>query len=146
MAKMLKIGELAARSGLSRDTLRFYEREAVLPQPARTQAGYRLYSPEVVERLDFIKHARALGFSLGEIRDLLDGYQNPEECQRMKRHLEQKIAELDRKMREMQALQDILSRYLKTCQEALRDGRTAEPCPVVLDMLQSPARGTPLRG
>ena len=146
MAKMLKIGELAARSGLSRDTLRFYEREAMLPRPTRTQAGYRLYSLEVVARLDFIKRAQALGFSLTEIRDLLKGYKNPEECQRMKRLLEQKIAELDQKIRETQALHGILNRYLQTCQEALKDGRADEPCPVVLDMLQSPAREAPFTG
>jgi DNA-binding transcriptional MerR regulator len=69
----LKIGELASRSGVSRDTIRFYEREALLPKPARTPAGYRLYRPEVLGHLAFIKQAQALGFSLAEIREVLGG-------------------------------------------------------------------------
>ena len=146
MVTMLKIGELATRSGLSRDTLRFYERQAVLPKPARTQAGYRLYGPEVVERLHFIKRAQALGFSLTEIKNLLDGFQDPEECAQVKRFLEQKLAELDRKMREMQALRDLMSRYLAECQQALENDRAAEPCPVLLDLIREPAKETPLQG
>ena len=80
---MLKIGELASQSGLSRDTIRFYEREAFLPDPERTRAGYRLYSPDVVARLSFIKQAQALGFSLTEIRGVLDGYHDASECRQV---------------------------------------------------------------
>ncbi|MEE9148466.1 MAG: heavy metal-responsive transcriptional regulator [Candidatus Tectomicrobia bacterium] len=146
MAKLFKIGELATRSGLSRDTIRFYEREAVLPKPARTQTGYRLYQPEMVERLHFIKRAQALGLSLTEIKSLLDGYQDPEECTRVKHLLEQKIVQLAQKMREIQALHDLLRQYLEACQQALKHGRATEPCPVLLDMLQGPASQKPLQG
>jgi MerR family Zn(II)-responsive transcriptional regulator of zntA len=128
---LLKIGTLASRSGLSRDTIRFYEREALLPQAPRNNAGYRLYSTEVLERLHFIKQAQALGFSLAAIRDLLHGYQDSEECQRVRQLLAQKIAELDQRMRDMQALRDTLSRYHAECQKALRDGQASEACPVL---------------
>jgi len=138
MPKMLKIGQLASKSGLSRDTIRFYEREAVLPRPSRTQTGYRLYGPEAVERLRFIKRAQALGFSLTEVRHLLDGYQDPEECAQVQQLLEQKIAQIEQKMRDIQALRDILRRYLAECQQALQDGRAAEACPV-LQIIQRPA-------
>jgi MerR family Zn(II)-responsive transcriptional regulator of zntA len=136
MAKLLKIGELASKSGVSRDTLRFYEREALLPKASRTPAGYRLYVPETVERLRFIKRAQALGFSLTEIRHLLDGYQDPEECSQVKHLLEQKIAVLDQKMREIQALRDVLGRYLEACQQALSTGQATGTCPVLLDLLR----------
>jgi len=138
MTQRLKIGELASTSGLSRDTIRFYEREAVLPQPVRTPAGYRLYGPEAVERLRFIKRAQALGFSLTEIRAVLGGYQDLEECRQVQRLLEQKIAQLDRKMRDMQTLRAVLHRYLAACQHALQDRQAFTGCPV-LPILQDAA-------
>ena len=131
VSKMLKIGALASKAGLSRDAIRFYEREALLPQAPRTPAGYRLYSAEALARLHFIKHAQALGLSLTEIRQLLGGYQDPEECHRVKHLLEEKIAALDQQMRSMQALRELLSRYLGSCQEALRDGEAGGTCPVL---------------
>ncbi len=134
MAQMLKIGELASRSGLSRYTIRFYEREAMLPTPARTPAGYRLYSPDILERLDFIKRTRALGFSLTEIRKVLGNYADPEECRRVKPLLEQKITELDQKIREAQALHDTLSHYLGACRKAFKKGGPMRLGPAVLDM------------
>jgi len=136
--RLLTIGALASRAGLSRDTIRFYEREAVLPQPARTPAGYRLYGPETVERLRFIKRAQALGFSLPEIREVLGGYQDREECRRVQRLLEQKIAQLNQKMRDMQTLREVLHRYLTACQQALQDRQAFAVCPV-LPMLQEAA-------
>ena len=130
-SKPLKIGALASRSGLSRDTIRFYEREALLPQAPRNNAGYRLYSAAVLERLHFIKQAQALGFSLAAIRDLLHGYQDPEACHRVRQLLAQKIAELDQRMRDMQVLRDTLSKYHAECQKALRGGQASEACPVL---------------
>ena len=140
MPKMLKIGELASKSGLSRDAIRFYEREALLPKAPRTSAGYRLYSSEALERLHFIKQAQALGFSLAEIRGLLGGYQDAEECRQVKQLLEQKIADLNQRMRAIQSLRATLSRYLAECGEALKNGRASEGCPVLLDIAQRPTK------
>jgi DNA-binding transcriptional MerR regulator len=136
MSTMLKIGELASKSGLSRDTIRFYEREALLPQPQRTPAGYRLYNPDVVARLLFIKQAQALGFSLTEIRDLLSGCHDASECRQVALLISQKIAELDQKVREIQTLRSTLSTYLTECTDALADGRAQEGCPVLCDIAQ----------
>lgn len=138
MSTMLKIGELASKSGLSRDTIRFYEREALLPQPQRTPAGYRLYDPDVIARLLFIKQAQALGFSLTEIRDLLDGYHDESECRHVASLIGQKIAELDQKVREIQMLRTTLSTYLTECTAALATGRAQEGCPVLCDIAQQP--------
>ena len=138
MAALLKIGELASRSGLSRDTLRFYERETLLPKPKRTQAGYRLYRPEILDHLAFIKRAQALGFSLAEIRDLLGGCHDTEECHRVELLLEQKIREQDQKLREIQVLRTILSTYLAACKDALTSGRAQAGCPVLSDIAGQP--------
>lgn len=66
-----QIGEVAARSGLTPDTLRYYERLGLLSPAGRTSGGFRVYSQQTLERLRFIKQAQALGFTLREIRDLV---------------------------------------------------------------------------
>jgi MerR family transcriptional regulator, copper efflux regulator len=65
------IGDLAAATGVSAKAIRFYEQAALLPAPPRTSAGYRDYPPGAVDRLAFIRHAQAAGFTLAEIRDIL---------------------------------------------------------------------------
>jgi len=65
------IGELAERTGVSRDAIRYYETTGVLPEAERTQSGYRLYGPDDVERIEFIAQAQALGLTLEEIGDVL---------------------------------------------------------------------------
>lgn len=139
MTTMLKIGELAAKSGLSRDTIRFYERERLLPEPQRTPTRYRVYSPDVVERLRFIKQAQALGFTLAEIRTLLDDYHDASECRHIAALLGQKIAELEQRLHTMHTLRALLRRYLCVCEQALADGRAHEGCPVLCDLGQQTA-------
>lgn len=73
----LKIGELARQTGSSVATLRFYEKEGLLPPPQRTEGNYRLYEGSAVQRVNFILHCRLLGFSLDEIRTLLSFRDNP---------------------------------------------------------------------
>jgi DNA-binding transcriptional MerR regulator len=68
----MKIGELARCTGTTAKTIRFYEQAGVLPAPARTQAGYRDYGPEFVDRLEFIRRAQAAGLSLREVRQVMD--------------------------------------------------------------------------
>ena len=66
-----RIGELAAQSGLTPDTLRFYERLSLFPKPSRSRGGFRLYTADTFDRLQFIKRAQVLGFTLDEIRELV---------------------------------------------------------------------------
>jgi MerR family mercuric resistance operon transcriptional regulator len=73
----LTIGRLADEAGVSIDTVRFYERRGLLPEPARTAGGYRAYSADDTWRLRFILRAKELGFTLREIGDLLDGGADP---------------------------------------------------------------------
>ncbi len=71
MSGGLAIGALSARTGCKVETIRFYEREGLLPAPARSSGGYRLYSQDHLKRLTFIRRARGLGFSIDEVRKLL---------------------------------------------------------------------------
>ena len=67
----IAIGRLAKRTGTNIETIRYYERVGLVPAPARSQGGYRLYGTEHLKRLNFVRRARALGFSIGEVRTLL---------------------------------------------------------------------------
>lgn len=69
---MLKVGEVAEQAGVHVQTLHFYERSGLLPKPKRSAANYRLYSSDLVRRVQFIKKAQTFGFTLEEIRDILD--------------------------------------------------------------------------
>lgn len=100
--RMLKIGELSRQTGIGIETLRFYEKSGLLDKPARTYSGYRMYSGDVLDRLKFIKQAQVLGFSLDEIRKLIDdarGGHSP--CEEVREIVRVRLEELDQRMREM---------------------------------------------
>jgi DNA-binding transcriptional MerR regulator len=87
------MGEVAVRAGVTVDTVRFYERERLLPSTGRTQGGFRLFQPETVDRIRFIKQAQNLGFALEEIRAMLraDG---SAECHHVHDLMKAKLAEV----------------------------------------------------
>jgi DNA-binding transcriptional MerR regulator len=123
-----RIGALAAVAGVSVDTLRFYEREGLLPGAVRTAGGFRLYPPEAAERLQFIRQAQHIGLSLREIRQLLD----PEDgrCCAVRDLIAERLADVDRRLRDLTAFRDTLQAALERCESTL--GRsTAAACPVV---------------
>ena len=144
--EIYQIGELAARSGVTPDTLRYYERLGLLPKTPRTSGGYRVYTAEALERLRFIKQAQSVGLTLHEIRDLL-GYQTSGglmRCRQVHDMLRAKLAELQARLVELQEFQRTLSRYLQDCERTLNGARAretrAEPdCPV-LDTLSTTKR------
>ena len=99
---MLKIGEVSKRSGVGVEALRFYEKSGLLDRPSRTYAGYRVYGEEVIERLAFIKRAQALGFSLEEVRRIIDDARKGESpCEEVREIVRRRMAELDERLREM---------------------------------------------
>ena len=139
MRNELTIGELASAVGVSRDTVRYYERLKLLPRPDRTQAGYRLYTEEDVERVRFIKQAQSLGLSLDEIKGLLpERGAGLSECRRVRDLLSTKLRELDEKLAEMQTFRKTLATYLDECEEALA-GNRGDCCPVLSEITR-PAR------
>src|SRR5215207_10241072 len=93
----LRIGEVAARAGVSIDTVRYYEKRRLLPRAPRTEGGFRLFAPETVERVQFIKQAQDIGLSLEEIRQLL-ATGGADECRRMRDLLRAKLEEIDERM------------------------------------------------
>jgi len=128
MLSGLTIGGLAERCGVSRDTLRFYERERLLSPPRRSGSGYRLYEEAHVARVRFIRRAQATGLTLDDIRELLRVQKlgTPETCRRVAARLRERVEVLDRKIAELRAFRRELAQALAQCEEG------AESCPVVL--------------
>jgi DNA-binding transcriptional MerR regulator len=127
-----QIGELAARSGLTPDTLRYYERRGLLPPPQRTSGGFRIYAPSALGRLRFIKQAQTLGLSLQEIRTLVSYADRGgvKRCQRVHDLLQRKIADLDTRLAELQEFRRTLQGYFEECERTLAKG-DREECPVI---------------
>jgi len=127
----LRIGELATRCGISRDTIRFYEREGLLPRPRRTPSHYRVYGDEDEARLRFVRHAQATGLTLDDIRELLrhEQLRSPGECRRVAALLRERIEAIDRRLAELNAFRRRLAESLERCEKA-----EGEACPVVLDL------------
>lgn len=105
----LRVSDLAAKVGVTPDSIRFYEREGLLSPPQRTSSGYRQFDEDAVLRVRFIKGAQALGLKLAEIRELLD-IQNRGACPcgHTRQLVERRIGELDQEIRELQALRSEL--------------------------------------
>ena len=99
---VLKIGQLARQAGVTRKAIRFYEAKRVLPRPARGANGYRVYGRDALETLTFVKQATGLGLRLAEIREIIairQGGRPP--CVHVRRVLQDKARELDRKLRDL---------------------------------------------
>lgn len=106
----MRIGELAATSGTTTKTLRFYEQAGLLHAPERTSAGYRDYRPEVLQRLDFIRRSRSAGLTLAQIRDVLDVRDaGNAPCHHVQQLLASRLNDLDRQIAELQALRDAVA-------------------------------------
>ena len=128
----LRIGEIARRAGVTIDTVRYYERRRLLTRAPRTNGGFRLFAPEAIKRILFIKQAQEMGFSLDEIRDLLANGGGRAECQRVHDLLQSKLAELDERMNRMKSFRRTLSRHLTACEEELLAHGAEASCPVVV--------------
>ena len=99
----LKIGEIARESGVGVEALRFYESRGLIEPAARTEAGYRLYDGSVFSRLNFIKKAQSIGFTLDEIAQIIaDSRHGHSPCADVRRLAAQKLAELEDRIRELQ--------------------------------------------
>lgn len=131
--KPLSIGEVARLTGVGVETVRFYEREDLIAEPIRRDSGYRQYPHEVVPRIKFIKRARELGFSLGEIRELFSLRVDPNTtCSEVRERVEKKIAEIDEKISDLEKMQRALGRLKRACDS---NSPTSTECPF-LDSLE----------
>src|SRR5260370_11400152 len=121
-AKVMQIGIVAKKIGLSVDAIRFYERNALLPRPPRTQGGFRLYAQSDVATLAFIRRVQGLGFKLSEIRGLLNLRGNRlQPCAPVRRRLEEKLSDVQRKLADLQKLDHELRLALRSCTRELRN-------------------------
>ena len=126
--KGFTIGTLANRTKLNIETIRFYERKKLLPQPARTPTGYRQYSEEDISRLHFIRLAKRHGFSLKEIRELLDLHIDPySTCEDVRKKAGEKIKIVSDKIRELKQIKRALSTLVASCHGVGPEG----DCPIL---------------
>ncbi len=127
-ADALTIGEVAERAGVNTETLRFYERKGILPEPPRSASNYRLYPGEAVRRVRFIKHAQEIGFSLREIGELLSLRAMPRaRCGTVLKRAEEKVADIDEKIRRLKVVREALVRLKKEC----RGNAPISKCPIL---------------
>jgi Cu(I)-responsive transcriptional regulator len=131
----LSIGELAKRTLTKVETIRYYERIGLLAEPARTEGNYRSYDDEQLGRLSFIRRARDLGFSIDQVRELLDlADQRDRSCEAVDVIARQHLAEVERKIADLTALRDELSDVLGRC----RRGTVAD-CRIIETLAPHPA-------
>lgn len=112
----LKIGEVAERGGVNLQTIRYYEREKLLPEPPRLPSGYRMYPEQTVRRVRFIKRGQEIGFTLSEIRELLairiDGDRESSEVRAL---AQAKISDIEEKIQTLQRMKEALGRITERC-------------------------------
>jgi Hg(II)-responsive transcriptional regulator len=137
----MRIGELARRAGVGVETVRFYEREGLLPEPPRRDSGYREYPAESLVRLRFIRHAKELGFSLPETQELLSLRYSEAPCGDVQQRIEGKIEDVRQKIRSLKRIEAMLEELAASC--VARSG-TSE-CPV-LEVLERPDEEPELAG
>ncbi len=126
--KAMTIGQLASLSGVGVETIRFYERVGLLEQPARPGFGYRHYQPEVISRLNFIKTAKDLGFTLKEIKELLALRVTKDTvCPEVRQQAEVKLEAIEQKIMDLDNLKRALSDLVVACTE----NRLTTQCPII---------------
>ncbi|WCK52982.1 Hg(II)-responsive transcriptional regulator [Aneurinibacillus sp. Ricciae_BoGa-3] len=123
-----RIGQLAKKSRVNKETIRYYERIGIIPEPARTDSGYRMYSEQAVDRLHFIKGTQELGFTLNEIDKLLGVLENDEaKCSDMKDFAIQKLEHIHRKIQDLKRVEKMLISLKQTCSK----NKDIYECPII---------------
>lgn len=124
----LSTGELAERCDVNVQTLRYYERRGILPEPPRTESGYRRYPPSAAARVRFVKRAQRLGFSLARIEELLDLRVRPDPaCDEARARAVALREEIDGKLAELERMRRTLDELIAACET----GPEAGECPIL---------------
>ncbi|MBN9091359.1 MAG: helix-turn-helix domain-containing protein [Reyranella sp.] len=135
MPAAFQIGTLSRRTGVNIETIRYYERSGLLPNPARTAAGYRAYGPADAERLQFIRRARDLGFSVEEVRRLLGlADQKSRSCRAVHALAREHLTEVRAKIVDLRRMEKVLAGMVAECAQG-----TMPECPL-LETLAEPRR------
>ncbi len=128
---VLKIGEVAKRSDVAIETVRYYERQGLLAEPDRRPSGYRQYDDSVVSRLLFIRRIKDLGFTLAEIKELLGlWFDSKTRCEHVRQRAEQKIDDIEGKIRSLQKMKRSLKRVIGQCENR----NAIDECPLWLGL------------
>ncbi len=124
----LTVSEVAKQAGVNLQTIRYYERQGLLPKPPRSASNYRLYSVDAVRRVRFVKRAQGLGFTLKEIKELLSLRATPRtQCADVRKRAEVKVRDIDGRVRTLRAMRRALSKLVGECSGK---GSVAE-CPIL---------------
>jgi DNA-binding transcriptional MerR regulator len=146
-SRKYRIGEVAERTGVSVETLRYYEKRRLLRPPARTQGGYRVYSDAIVDQVKFIKQAQSLGLTLDDIQQLAAGRQRTNHvpsCRRVRDLLTRRIEDIDARIKELREFRKTLHDHLSACDRALASA-AEPPCPTI-EALEEPSAGARAEG
>jgi MerR family copper efflux transcriptional regulator len=134
----MQIGEVAKNAGVSVQTVRFYERQRLLPDPGRKESGYRLYGEAELKRLLFIRQAKTLGFSLDEIRDILQMRSRGQcPCGSVLRLAEQHLETIDHQLRQLSRFRDELRGAIKHWKRLGRQQLSADAFCVLIENTMS---------
>ena len=126
--KSMTIGKVARSSGVSIDTVRYYERQGLIPAPPRKESGYRIYTEETIRRILFIKNAQELGFSLKEISELLAlRVESRRSCNEVMGITQQKIDEVSGKIKSLEGIKSVLEKLKGQCKAR----ELTSPCPIL---------------
>ncbi len=126
--KPLTIGQLARSAGVGVETIRFYERKGLVEEPPRRASGYRQYDLEAVRRIRFIRHAKELGFTLREIKELLDLRVGPDcRCGEVLKLAQVRMADIEQRISDLRKMSRALSALTRDCQQ----GRPSAACPIL---------------
>jgi Hg(II)-responsive transcriptional regulator len=127
----VRTSEVAAQAQVNTQTLRYYERRGLLPEPERTDSGYRAYTADAVRVVRFVKRAQQLGFTLDDIEDLLHLAQGgPASCEETRAMARTRIIDLQRRIEELVVMRDALARLIDTCDQP----RPERDCPILHDI------------
>lgn len=130
----MTIGILAKRSDVTVETVKFYEKEGLLPKPAKPSSGFRTYPEDYVSRISFIKRAQELGFTLREVKELFKlKVDNKATCGQVMKKTDAKIAEVDRKIKDLKQMRKSLLQIRDCCDDGTK---TLTECPI-LDCFQT---------
>lgn len=132
--QQMMIGEVSRRTGCNIETIRYYERIGVLPQPPRSKGGHRVYGESHLKRLAFVRRARGLGFTQQEVRGLLELVDGGDfTCGEIKEIALAHADEVRQKISDLQRMENVLSNMAAEC-----DGGTVPDCPIIDALFQEP--------
>ena len=129
---LMTIGQLARRAGVRPSAIRYYEAHGILSRPVRSSNSYRLYGPEVITLLQFVIQAKGLGFSLDEVRQLIDSSKNEPPCVLCRELIKRHLAEIEGELSRLRLLRNRLRRL---AQHPLPEEANGRVCPLIEDSL-----------